>query len=247
MVRPGNRDGWMGATLAGEDLYRLARLPLFAGLAAETMRSLLADAHLQLVERHAVLFVQDEPATHFYVLLDGWVKLHRTGREGDESVIAVIARGESFAEAAIFASERYPVTATVVGDARILVIPGSSFLRRLRADPELGLNMLASMSLRLRVLVRQLQQLSTRSSLERLAEFLVHLCPEQGDSAACVRLPLDKHLIAARLGMQPETLSRALARLRPIGVASQGDRVSIADRAALQRIAEGVPSPPGLG
>lgn len=225
--------------IEGDDLRRLMRLPLLAGLAPEAVRALLAEAQLQLAERHTVLFHQGEPATRFYVLLDGWVKLHRTGRDGEESVIAVVARGESFAEAAIFASQRYPVTATVVADARLLAIPGPAFLGRLRADPELGINMLASMSRRLRGLVRQVEQLSTRSALERLAEFLLHLCPEPGEGGASLRLPLDKHLIAARLGMQPETFSRALARLRPLGVTSRGDRIEIADRAALRRIVDG--------
>jgi CRP/FNR family transcriptional regulator, dissimilatory nitrate respiration regulator len=218
------------------DLSQLSRLPLFAGLSPDATRALLADAFVQDVERHSILFMQGEPATTFYAVLDGWVKLHRNGPDGQESVIAVIAGGESFAEAAIFASERYPVTATVVSDARLLVIPGPSFINRLYANPELGLNMLASMSRRLRVLVRQLEHLSTRSAVERLAEFLLQQCPERDNGAASIRLPLDKHLIAARLGMQPETFSRALAKLRGIGVASQGDRISIPDCSALQRV-----------
>jgi CRP/FNR family transcriptional regulator, dissimilatory nitrate respiration regulator len=223
----------------GNELHHLTQLPLFSGMTEGAVRALLADAHLQSVERQTVLFHQGEPATRFYVLLDGWVKLHRTAADGSESVIAVIARGESFAEAALFAGQRFPVTATAVSDARLRVIPGVAFLRRLREDPDLSLNMLASMSRRLRVLVRQLEQLATRSALERLAEFLLQLCAEDRSGPACVRLPLEKHLIAARLGMQPETFSRALAKLRPIGVTSHGDRVEIADRAALRRIVDG--------
>ena len=59
-------------------------------------------------------------------------------------------------------------------------------------------------------LVLQVEQLTSRSSVERVADFLLHLCPP-GAGRAEVELPLDKSLIAARLGMQPETFSRSLA------------------------------------
>lgn len=230
----------LGPLRDAKDLWQVSRLPLFSGLPPETTDSLLAEAYVRCVERNAVLFVQGEQASHFYVILDGWVKLHRNALDGGESVIGVFAAGEPIAEAAIFASERYPVSATVIADSRLLVIPGEHFVDRLRANPELGLNMLASISCRLRVLVRQLEHLSTRSSVERLAEFLLQLCPDtDGRPATSVRLPLDKYLIAARLGMQPETLSRALGRLREIGVTSQGDQVLIGDRAALKRVVNG--------
>lgn len=242
-VRDIERNG-LGPLREARDVWQISRLPLFAGLSADVMRSLLADAYVRCAERNALLFVQGEQASHFYVVLDGWVKLHRNALDGGESVIAVIADGESFAEAAIFANESYPVSATVIADSRLLVIPGEHFVNRLRANPELGLNMLASMSCRLRVLVRQLEHLSTRSSVERLAEFLLHLCPDgEGQRSASVRLPLDKYLIAARLGMQPETLSRALGKLRGIGVTSQGDQILIGDRAALRRIVSGPVGP----
>jgi CRP/FNR family transcriptional regulator, dissimilatory nitrate respiration regulator len=234
--RSGTRPRETGVPLEPEEQRRLGDLPLFAGLPPEALCSLLANAQIQYAERHDVLFHQGEPATQFYVLLEGWLKVYRTTADGSESVIAVAAPGESVAEAAIFANGRFPVSATAVSDARLLMIPGPSFLRRLREHPELSLNMLASMSVRLRGLVRQIEQLSTRSALERLAEFLLQLCPEHDSGAACVRLPLDKHLIAARLGMQPETFSRVLAKLRRIGVSSQGDKVGIADVAALRRL-----------
>jgi CRP-like cAMP-binding protein len=78
------------------------------------------------------------------------------------------------------------------------------------------------------------QKLTLRSSTERLAEFLLNLA-RGGAESAIVHLHYDKGLIAARLGMQPETLSRALAKLRPLGVESKGSRVTIRDVQALHR------------
>jgi len=220
------------------DLELVARLPLFAGLRQGELLDLLIDATVRKYARNAVLFLQDEPANHFYVVLEGWVRLYRETPDGHESVIGVFTRGESFAEAAIFQSEVYPVNAGIVEDARLLTIPAEPFLQHLRNNPELCLNILASMSVHLRRLVRQVEQLTVRSSTERLVDFLLKLTPGEADSAI-VELPWDKALIAARLGMQPETLSRSLARLRRLGVETKGSRVTIRDLPALRQFADG--------
>lgn len=225
-----------GITPADYDL--LLRLPLFGGLARPVVENLLADAWVQRFPRNRVLFLEDEPATRFYAIFDGWVKLFRQTEEGQESVIAVLSRGETFAEAAMFDQGVFPVSATTVDDSRLLVVPAESFMRRIGQHPDYLFNILASMSRHLRRLVSQVEHLTVRSTTERLAIFLLHLCDGTGDSAV-VRLPLDKALIAGRLGMQPETLSRSLAKLRGVGVETRGSELQIKDVAALRALAAG--------
>lgn len=218
-----------------EDRRVLREQPLFRGLDEEARRVLLADARVQRFPRSTVLFLQGEPASRFYVIFEGWIKLFRETEDGGESVIAVFTRGDSFAEAAIFDQKVYPVSAAAVEESRVLMVPASSFIRHLSENSGYALNMMATMSRHLRQLVQQVERLSTRSSTERVAEFLARLCPE-GSGPATIRLPLDKALIAGRLGMQPETLSRAFAKLREHGVLSSGGEVSIADVEALRRL-----------
>jgi CRP-like cAMP-binding protein len=220
------------------DLDLAARLPLFAGLDQAALIELLAAASVRRLASNSVLFLQDEPAARFYVVLEGWVRLYRETADGHESVIAVFTRGESFAEAAIFQSGIYPVNAAIVEDARLLVIPADSFVRQLRGNPDLCLNILASMSVLLRRLVQQIEHLTVRSSVERLADFLVRLTPDD-ENDAVLELPWDKALIAARLGMQPETLSRSLAKLRRVGVETRGSTVTIRDLRKLRQFSLG--------
>jgi CRP-like cAMP-binding protein len=223
------------AGLTAAEFALVARLPIFTGLDEKRLTRLIDQAAVRSFQRNTVVFLQDEPATRFYVILDGWVRLYRQTTEGQESTIAVYTRGESFAEAAILQSGTFPVTAVVVDDARLLVIEAVPFLRHLQADPRLCLNMMASMSIHLRRLVRQVEQLTVRSSTERLGDFLLRLAPTREARAAVIRLPWDKALVAARLGMQPETLSRALAKLRPLGIETKGSRVTINDLERLRR------------
>ena len=53
-----------------------------------------------------------------------------------------------------------------------------------------------------------------------------------------MELPYEKALIANRLGMKPESLSRALTRLRPIGVTVDRDHVLINDISRLTEYVE---------
>ncbi|GIK98926.1 MAG: CarD family transcriptional regulator [Alphaproteobacteria bacterium] len=225
-----------GITPADYDL--LLRLPLFSGLSRPVVESLLADAWVQRFPRNRILFLEDEEATRFYAIFDGWVKLFRQTEEGQESIIAVLSRAETFAEAAMFDQGVFPVSAMTVDDSRLLVVPAESFMRRIGQHPDYLFNILASMSRHLRRLVSQVEHLTVRSTTERLAIFLLHLCDRTGGSAV-VRLPLDKALIAGRLGMQPETLSRSLAKLRGVGVETRGSELQIKDVAALRALAAG--------
>jgi len=222
--------------LSAEDVECLRAMPLFSGLTAQQLDALLADAAVRSYSRHSVLFVQGDVADRLFVVLDGWVRVMRTTREGGEITIHIFGRGESLAEAAILQLGRYPVTGEAVEASRLLVIPAVGFLARLRQDSDLCFNIMAALARRLHGFIQQLEQLSARSSTERLALMLVGLCPRRHGSCI-VELPLDKTLIAARLGMQPETLSRCLARLRKVGVRTKGHRVIIEDVTRLRALA----------
>ncbi len=220
----------------------LARLPMFAGLGAAQIGKLLEHSEVQKVPRRTVLFHQGEPTTRFFVVLHGCVMLHRLNPSGHDSVISLLNRGASFAEAAMFDCADFPVTATVITDARLLLVHAAPFVHRLREEPALALNILASMSRHLRRLVEQLEQRTSASSTERLASFLLRLCPEGDDGPTTFELPLDKHLIAGVLGMQPETFSRALSRLQRFGVTCHGTEVRVAQIEALHRFCAGEPA-----
>lgn len=222
-----------GLNLAELELVR--RTPVFAALSPAALAPLLEGAMAKLFGRHAVLFLQGEPASRFFVVLEGWVRLYRQTPQGHEITIALFGRGESFAEAVVLQTMPFPVSAQAVADSRLLVIPADSFMPHLRASTDLCLKVMAAMARRLQDLVLQLESVSSRSTLQRLALFILRLCDrETGDCS--IELPLDKNLIAARLGMQPETLSRCLAKLRVAGVESDGHVLKIHNVARLRAL-----------
>ncbi|MFQ3789786.1 Crp/Fnr family transcriptional regulator [Halomonas sp. A29] len=236
----------MKSPLSPEALQAVRQVPLFAGLENETLALLTEGALERRYRRGTLLFSKGEPADRFYVVLGGWVKLFRESPDGNECMVGLFTRGESFAEAAMFDRLGFPVNAAVAEDARLLLFPAEHFLTTLERNHGLALNMLANLSGMLRSLVRQLDQLTLQPTYQRLAAFIVSLCPDDVDEAT-VCLPCDKLLIAGRLGMKPESFSRAMARLRDVGVSCERNCVHIEDIAALRRFAntpeENLPAP----
>lgn len=222
------------------DWQTVRSTPLFSAMPHATAESLIGNSGARNYDKGTVLFQQGAPAESFFVILDGWVKVFRITPEGTEAVVGVFRRGETFAEAAIFLGGRYPVCAEVVTNSRLLAIDGESFRRRIRQEPDLALAMLASSSQHLKFLVEHIEQIKVLDAPQRVADFLLRLCGQR-EGPCTVELPYEKSLIAKRLGMKPESLSRALAKLRPLGVTVEREVVAIADATALRQHVETIP------
>lgn len=208
--------------------------PLFGTMPQEEALSLIGNQPVSVHRKGELLFQQGEEADAFFVVLGGWVKLFRMTPDGGEAVVGVFRRGETFAEAAMFLGGRYPVSAEVVTDARLLRVDGRLLRRRIQEKPDVALSMLASASYHLKALVEQIEQIKLLTAPQRVADFLVRQAPVN-DGGCTVELPYEKALIASRLGMKPESLSRALAKLRPLGVSVDREQVSIVDVALLAK------------
>lgn len=199
---------------------------ILKSLPQDLAQELLGNASNRAYVRGETIFLQGEPAEQVFIVLEGWVKLFRLTPNGTEAVVGVFTQGHSFAEAAVFSGVPYPVAAEAVTDCQLLAIPARTILSRMRARPELCLSVLASSFKHLHGLVSQIEQLKAHTGAQRLAEFLVDLCPVR-EGACTITLPYDKSLIAGRLGMKPESLSRAFARLRELGVSVTQNHAAI--------------------
>ncbi|MDH3741685.1 MAG: Crp/Fnr family transcriptional regulator [Hyphomicrobiales bacterium] len=226
----------MTIPLANDELTLVRNTALFGGLNDELLASLLGAVSVHEASPGEILFMQGDEVAACFIVLEGWVKLYRLNRYGDEAIVAVFTRGQSFAEAAVFSMESYPVAAETVTTARLLRIPCNILQRNVRDNSEFAFAMLASTSQHLQGLVSQIEQLKTNTGAQRVARFLASLCPV--DEGSCtIGLPYDKALIAGRLGMKPESLSRAFARLRSVGVRVQQNAAAISSVERLRNYA----------
>ena len=210
--------------------------PLFGGLPIETLKIIFDHNPPGNYTKKSLLFQEGDKADHFYLVIDGLVKLFRSSLDGHEAVISVFGKGQTFAECAMFMGASFPVSAEVVSNARLLRIEGATMRRVVKDDPDIAFTMLASAARHLKMMVDQIEQIKVHTGPERVAEFLLGLSSSSA-GVVTVNLPFEKTLIANTLGMKPESFSRALAKLREVGVITNGDHVMISDVGALVRYA----------
>lgn len=188
---------------------------LFGGLPAEDLESIAAIVVVKPVAKGDYVFREGQPSQGFFIVQTGAINIHRVNAAGKEQVIHIFRAGESFAEATLAGEHGYPANARAVEPSQVLLIQKAGFLALVRRRPELALRMLGAMSLHLRILVGQLEDLTLKDVETRLANWLVKRCPNpQATQPVTIHLTVTKRVLAAELGTVSETFSRTLAKFR---------------------------------
>lgn len=216
----------------------LSHLPLFQSVSPEQLAALLGSVTERRLAKGECLFRRGDAATGFYAVAYGQVKLVIPSPQGAEKVVELIGPRQSLGEAVMFLGRPYPVTAEALEDSLLLRIDRAAVDRLLDEDPSFARRMLAGLSVRLHSLLQDVETYSLRSSAQRVIGYLLQQAgdPAGGDASLSIELPTAKQVIASRLNLTPETLSRVLAELSRTGLIEvQGRTIAVA---SVQRLRE---------
>jgi CRP/FNR family transcriptional regulator len=217
----------------------VGRSPLFQGLPESQLDGLMRIAAEKRYDRGQVLFFEGHEAAGFYLVVSGRVKVYKTSFEGKEQILHLLGPGEPIAEVPVFQGGRFPASAMAVEPSVLLFFEKRALIRVMQEDQTLCMNMLATLSRRLREFTRQIEHLTLKETPARLAAYLLH-ASELKDGADSFELDFAKGLLANFLGTTRETLSRILTKLVEADcILSDGKRITLLDREQLSRLAEG--------
>jgi CRP-like cAMP-binding protein len=217
----------------------LKSIPFFTGTQESHLSYFIENSSQKEYKKGNNIFFYGDSVKHFFIVIEGWVKLYRMNKQGEETLISLVTKGETFSEVATFKGSSYPYNAQIVGgDAKFLVINANIIRQRITQYPELALKMLASMSHYTNQLSLMFEHITKLTSAQRLGSFLLKLSMDRGYSKT-LQLPYRKYLVASRLSMQPETYSRAMLRLKSdLDMIFEGREVIIKDLDQLQDYCE---------
>ncbi len=228
--------------ISAEQREALRQNHLFRALSEQQLDELLRHVSVKTVQRDQHLFEEGNEANVFYLLQQGRVKLYKLSPTGQEKVIEIVRPGESFAEALMFLDiPAYPLNAQALADSELFMIKNKAFLQLLSESVETCFHVMADISMRLRGLLNEIDALTMQNASLRLVNYLLYLAQEadSGDDAAKITLPAAKNIIASRLSIQPETLSRILTNLAGKGLISvEGLNIQVNDMEALRTYGE---------
>ncbi len=201
----------------------LLSVPLFKSLQEDTLENLIRSASLNTHTKKKILFIHEEKAERFFLIKSGWVKLFRETLEGDQAVIDILPQGHLFGEMSVFEGGVYPYSAEVVDKSEIISLPTNILKSEMEKNHDFALAFLDVMAKYRNRQDNEIEHRVIQNAPQRIGCFLLRLEKEEKDGIVRIHLPYDKTLVAARLGMQPETFSRALSKLKKeTGIRVQG-------------------------
>lgn len=208
---------------------------------APAARSRLLDAGTaRHYRRGEVLFLAGDRATFVVVIVQGRAKVTASGPDGTEVVLSLRGPGDLLGELAAVDEGTAPRTAAVTALDPITcrVVRAAEFRTVLAEHPDVGLELLRMMSARLRSADRRIVEFGAYDTTRRVARLVADLAEQAGPGrrrAAPAAVDLTQDDLAGLVGASRESVVRALATLRSLGLVTTARRkVEVVDMGALR-------------
>ena len=217
----------------------LSGVDLFKDLSIDQLDEIATIVSDKEYQKGQHIFSEGDEGVGFYIVILGRVKVYKVSPDGKEQIMHIFGPGQPFAEVPVFEGSRYPANAEAMESSRLFFFPKNAFVNLIHENPSLAMNMLASLSQRLKQFSRLIESLSLKEVPGRLASYLLYLSDRNG-SIEQYELDIAKSQLASLLGTIPETLSRIFTKMANKELVSiNGPQISILDRTGLEELAEG--------
>jgi CRP-like cAMP-binding protein len=217
-----------------EVIALLKRVSPFAELPALRLAQLAAAAILRSHPGGALIMQKGDRPVGLFIVATGKIKEACQSPEGDERVIEILGPAQTCGESALLLDCPLPFSVVSLTDTQLLLIDKNTILDLVEREPTFARRMLSALSLRIHILMRDVETFALHAPIQRVASFLIEQSDAHEDTAA-IQLPAGKAVVASRLGMTPEALSRAFRDLTEAGMIEvRGHRVAVLDCARLK-------------
>jgi CRP-like cAMP-binding protein len=165
----------------------LAGMELFHGLPHEALAEVLDRGTVRRLARHTVIFAQGQIATRCHALIDGRVRITQSDEDGLELLVRFIGPGEMFGTVALFTNGEYPAEAVAVLEALEITWPEAALLELIARYPQIALNIVRVIGVRLREVQERLRELAYNASRDASRMPCCGLPCGQADRSATAR------------------------------------------------------------
>lgn len=198
----------------------LAGVPLFAGLERDTLAQLAATARVFSVPNHHRVFSAGQPIKDVHYLMTGALKRYAQWAGDVEKVLELVSPGQMCALSETLAVATYASFAETLAPSTLLAIDAAALKAIAARHLMLTQRLLADVARSHYACEFDVMQHRSLSVTQRVLDYLLSLAEPGRDLAGetTVRLAASKRIIAARLDMAPETLSRTLRQLSDDGL-----------------------------
>lgn len=215
---------------------------LWRGASEDVLANLARSTKVAEVRRGDQLVAEGDAAQHVGLVVAGRVLVLYMGADGKRITFEDLGVADPFGAVAALAGGRYPSHIEAATPGTIAWIDRETLFDAMAQEPEIARNLIADLASRVVNFTSVVQSMALDVP-SRLARYLFQHSLAVGRTTTDglrVDLGMSKADLAQALGTVPETLSRALGRLKDEGVLDvQGRTVIIRDVGALARLGSG--------
>jgi CRP-like cAMP-binding protein len=216
------------------DKSLLADLPPFSRLTSGEMREILDQASSRRFDAGQEVFREAEPATHFFLLLDGTIRVVRTTPEGEQITVLHIAAGQLFGIAAALGHLTYPATAMTASECLALSWPMTQWHGFASRYDGFATETYKIVGARMSEMQSRIAEMATQAVERRIANALLRLINQFGRKVSNgieIGFPITRQDIAELTGTTLHTVSRLLSAWEKLGIVASSRRKIVVTRA----------------
>ena len=218
------------------DIPKIRSLQLFKDMAEDSFEELIRGAYVQDFPPQVDLIIEGDRCDFLHIVIDGSVELYSNWND-HETALTILRSGATFILAAAIRDAPNLMSGRTLEKTRIIMLPAEDVREVFQKDHKFARAVVMELAYCYRGVVKSVKNLKLRSSIERLANYLLKWQKKTGGGRKFT-LDVEKRRLASILGMTPENLSRAFKTLRPYGVKVDGQNVEITDPDDLKGLAK---------
>ncbi len=209
-----------------------AKITFFAPLSAETMEKVKRCWFIKTFPADSMIFLQGDPCTIVYWVVEGEVQVYRTGEEGRAQAYTHVPPGFSFNGGPPLTPFPFNIiNAKAVTDSVLVCISVDDYINLLKTVSEFSFAMIQDFAMRMVGFANLIENLSLHTVRGRLANFLLR------EAEAARRWTQDE--LAEQLGTVRDVVGRNLRDFEAEGLIRRDrQRIILVDREKLEREAK---------
>lgn len=196
----------------------LTDIPLFEEINPTQLEVISQDILPRHFEQGAIIFREGDPGQSLYIIQSGQVRIFVNGLDGNETSVIMFGRpGELFGELAIVDGLPRSATAVAIAPTLLYTMSRENFRKHMRTFPQLALNFMKELSLRVRYNTRQMDSFASLDVARRLARKLMELAQNYGlveSNGVRINLALTQSDLASMVGATRESINKNLRDFR---------------------------------
>jgi CRP/FNR family transcriptional regulator, cyclic AMP receptor protein len=211
-------------------MSRLSAIPMFSDLSAENLETLAGMVQLKRFPKGAFVIGQNEVGTCMYLLISGRVKVSLASPEGKELVLNYLEAPAHFGEMSLVDAQTRSADVIAVTDVELFALDGKDLSAAIQLQPRLALNLIATLSRRLRHTINRLEDMAFHDATHRVMRVVLNVATAGLETRGTpVVQGMTHYDIATLAGTSRETASRVIAQLARDGIITTNGRRLIVD------------------